>query len=226
MKHRKIKAVLFDLDGTLLDTDRLIWAGYHYLFRKYRPDYELSDEELLEFLGPPLNVIFPRYFEEDGEKLFKEYRKFYANMNPHDFVTIFPGVLETLNYLKDNNYRMGIVTTKETGSAIESLADFNLNHFFDTVIGYDLVAKHKPHPEGVLKAADVLGVNPEETIFVGDNASDILAGKGAGSTSIGIGWSKKGTKHLEEVKPHSILKNMLELIDVIRELEESGTKDL
>ncbi len=220
MKKSRIKAIIFDLDGTLLDTDRLIWAGYQHVFSKYRPDYTLTAQDLLEVLGPPLKDIFPKYFQEDVHQLIADYRDFCNSVDARDYVSLCPGVLETLTYLKANGYKLGIVTTKFVAGAQASLRDFHLEDHFDVIVGLDSVTQHKPHPEGVITALKRLNVQAEEALFIGDNVSDIQAGKGANVTSIAIGWSKKGVAHLQKAKPYTILHDMYTLIDVIKELDE------
>ena len=186
-QKRKIKAVLFDLDGTLLDTDELIWAGYRYVFQKYRPEYDLQEKDLLEVLGPPLKDIFPKYFKEEVHGLIQEYRAFCQRVDTKDYVKPYPRVATTLHALKSQGYRIGIVTTKFVQGAYEGLKEFDLDSYVDVIIGLDSVQYHKPHPEGVLKALEQLGVTAEEAIFVGDNATDIHAGNQAGVISTGIG---------------------------------------
>lgn len=226
MNRSKIRAVLFDLDGTLLDTDEMIWAGYRYLFAKYRPDYQLQEADLHEVIGPPLKDIFPRYFQQNTEQLVQEYRAFCQQLNDHDYIRPFEGVQTTLQTLHEQGYRLAIVTTKFVQGAKEGLATFGLDHYFDAIIGLDSVVEHKPHPEGVLKALEVLGVSPEEAVFVGDNATDILAGHAANVISIGIGWSRKGTVSIEKANPYTILPKMSTLLEVIKEIDDHGTNKL
>lgn len=222
MKQSNVQAVLFDLDGTLLDTDEMIWAGYRHVFSKYRPDYQLQEKELLEVLGPPLKDIFPRYFEQDVSLLVAEYRAHCATLEAKDYVFLFAEVKETLESLHQRGYKMGIVTTKFVQGAKEGLVDFGLDHYFDVIIGLDSVSQHKPHPEGVLLALETLGVSPENAIFVGDNATDIEAGNQAGVKSIGIGWSRKGVAHIEQANPYTMIGNMARLLDVIKEIDNNG----
>lgn len=226
MKQSKIQAVLFDLDGTILDTDELIWAGYRHLFSKFSPDFALQEEHLLEVLGPPLKDIFPRYFKQDVPELVREYRAHCDSLDSKEYVRVFKRVEETLDYLYNKGYKMGIVTTKFVEGAKAGLEEFGLDHYFDVIVGLDSVTYHKPHPEGVLLALKKLDVLPQHAVFIGDNATDIQAGHKAGVKSIGIGWSRKGRAHIEQANPYTMIDNMYTLIEVIREIDNNAANTL
>lgn len=205
--------VLFDLDGTILNTDLLIEKSFRYVFSKYKPEYELSYEEVLSFMGPSLKDTFALYFDKDMiDELVDCYRGY--NISHHnDFVTIYPHIEETLQTLKNKGYKMAIVTTKMTDVARLGLDLFDLTHYFDCVIGMNEVNKVKPDPEGVLKALDTLGC--KQGVMVGDNKSDILAGKNASIHTIGVKWTPKGYKELEELNPDLMIDDMSEIIGFI-----------
>ena len=97
------KAILFDLDGTLLNTDLLIKKSFIHTFKKYKPDYTLSEEELLSFLGPSLKNTFSRYVENNQVDELIQYYRDYNHKHHEDFVTIYPNVKEMLEYLKKQN---------------------------------------------------------------------------------------------------------------------------
>ena len=105
------KAILFDLDGTLLNTDLLIKKSFIHTFKKYKPDYTLSEEELLSFLGPSLKNTFSRYVEADQIDELIQYYRDYNHKHHEDFVTIYPNVKEMLEYLKKQGFLLGVVTT-------------------------------------------------------------------------------------------------------------------
>ena len=101
---KKDYLVIFDLDGTLLDTDILIYHSFEHVFHQYKPDYELSDEELLSFLGPSLSSSMRRYFPDEMiDEVIACYRE-YNHSHHEDFVTIYPTVIETLKMLKEKGY--------------------------------------------------------------------------------------------------------------------------
>lgn len=208
-------AVLFDLDGTLLNTDELIFESFRYVFKIMKPDYVLSTEELHSFLGPSLNYSLEKYFSGDDVKVaYDHYQDF--NQNEHDkYVVMYEGVMDTLNTLRDRNIPMGIVTSKLTKVAYIGLDMFNITDYFDVIIGSSEVDKLKPDPEGINKAKEIIGIN--NVIYIGDNISDILAGQNAHAITMGVAWTPKGTKEIEELKPDKILNKMKDLITYIEE---------
>lgn len=212
------KAVIFDLDGTVLNTDLLIKKSFIHVFKKYRPDYTLSEEELLSFLGPSLYDTFSCYFEQSMVKELIDYYREYNHAHHEDYVTIYPGVKETLQYLKDHGYPMAIVTTKVKDAAYIGLDLFGLTDYFQVVIGHDDVHRSKPDPEGILLALDQLGV--KDGYYIGDNITDILAGKNAGLKTIGVKWSPKGYKLMEKENPDLLIDRFSEIIDFIKEDEK------
>lgn len=106
------KAIIFDLDGTLLNTDLLIKKSFIHTFKKYKPGYTLSEEELLSFLGPSLKNTFSRYVEEDQVDELIQYYREYNQAHHEDYVTIYPYVEEMLKYLKAQDFPLAVVTTK------------------------------------------------------------------------------------------------------------------
>lgn len=209
-----IKTVLFDLDGTLIDTDELIMESYRYLFTKFRPDMTLTTEFLHTLLGPALKDIFPRYFKEDFKVLFDTYREFNFKHHP-DYVSAFPTVLETLQTLKSNGIRLGIVTSKMRDAAILGTDLTRMTSFFEVIIGLDDVMHHKPHPEGILKAMDLLGALPEEALYIGDSASDLLAGQAAGILVGAVDWTPKAPHYYMNLHPQLILKQMSDVVPFV-----------
>ena len=206
-------AVIFDLDGTVLDTDELIKRTFIKVFEKYKPGYTLSEEELLSFLGPSLKETFSRYFPDDMFEELLSYYHQYNHSHHEDFARVYPTVEETLKYLKDRGYPLGIVTTKLKVAANVGLDTFDLHKYFDVVIGLDDVKATKPDPEGILKAMELLKV--KQGVYIGDNINDILAGINAGIKTIGVKWSPKGYQHLLALEPDLMIDEMKEIIPYV-----------
>ena len=210
---KKDYAVLFDLDGTLLYTDELILESFKYVFKKYKPDYTLTKDELLSFLGPSLKTSFEKYFDPSMTQELIEYYREFNHANHEKYVYVYDTVVETLKYLKAQGYPMAIVTTKYRVAANIGLEIFDLQQYFDVVIGLDDVTKTKPDPEGVLKAMSLLNV--KKGVMIGDNDVDVLAGQNAKIDAIAIKWSPKGYAHLEALKPSLLVDQMKEIIPFI-----------
>lgn len=208
--EKKKPVILFDLDGTLIHTNDLIFESFKHTFNLYKPDYELSEEELISFLGPTLKDTFNKYFDDDMlSTLIDAYRD--HNLAHHeDLAYVYPGVIETLEELKQRGYRLGVVTSKFRDSAMHGLELFKLTDYFEVVIGLDDVQNHKPDPEGILKAMDIL--DTKKAIYVGDNPSDMMAAKRADVLAVGVEWSMRGAQSLLDAGGDVIIKEMKEVL--------------
>lgn len=208
------KAILFDLDGTILYTDKLIELSFRKVFEKYKPGYTLSEAEILSFLGPSLKETFSKYFPED---MFLELNACYQefNLTHHEqYVYVYDTVKETLQYLKDKGYPMGIITTKGHKPLMVGLETFDLKQYFDVTVAGDEVENQKPDPEGINKALSKLGL--EDGYYIGDNVNDGKAGRNAGLTTIGVKWSPKGYQELSKYCDY-LVDEMKEIIKIIEE---------
>jgi pyrophosphatase PpaX len=211
--NNRINTVLFDLDGTLIDTNELIISSFLHTLEHYYPK-QYKREDVLPFLGPTLKETFESMENANVDEMIKTYRKY--NITHHDsFVTEFPTVIETVKVLKEKGYKVGIVTTKISDVVMKGLKLTKLDSYFDVIVALDHVEKPKPDPEPIFKALEQLHSKPEETIMVGDNHHDILAGKNAGTTTAGVAWSIKGREHLEQYKPDYILEEMADLLKIL-----------
>ena len=212
---RKDYAVIFDLDGTLLDTASLIKASFNYTFNKLMPGYIVSDQEHKSFLGPSLYDSFSRYFDSKEEVMlavetYQEHNLYHQE----EFVTIYDDAINTLEYLKDTGYPLAIVSTKRREAVMIGLRLFNLQDYFDIILTHEDVKKVKPDPEGILKTLQHLKVSTG--MYVGDNASDILAGKNANVDTVGVYYSNNLNQLLES-KPDLMVHTIKEIIPYIKE---------
>jgi pyrophosphatase PpaX len=209
----KITTLLFDLDGTLIDTNELIIQTFLHTFEKYYPN-QYKREDILPFMGPSLDQTFSKIDPERKQELIDTYRKF--NKEKHDeYVTEFEGVYDTITKLKNEGYKLGIVTTKRSEVANMGLKLAKLEPFFENVITFDDVENVKPDPEPIYKALDFFGSSPEETMMVGDNYHDIEAGKNAGTLTVGVAWSLKGKDFLQSYHPDYMLDTMDDLLHIL-----------
>ncbi|MDQ6600316.1 pyrophosphatase PpaX [Bacillus salipaludis] len=210
-----ITTLLFDLDGTLIDTNELIIATYLHTLEKYYPN-KYKREDVLPFMGPTLHEAFSTVDPDRVEEMILEYRTY--NLANHDLlVKEFPSVLETIGTLKEKGYKLGVVTTKRHDTSLKGLRLMKLEEYFDVVVALDHVTKVKPDPEPILKALEQLNSQPEETIMVGDNFHDILAGKNAGTKTAGVAWTIKGRDYLAKYEPDYMLENMADLLTILGE---------
>ncbi|MEK3887904.1 pyrophosphatase PpaX [Bacillus sp. FSL K6-3431] len=210
---KRITTLLFDLDGTLIDTNELIVSSFLHTLGKFYPNrFERAD--VLPFLGPPLVVTFNGIDPQKTEEMIVEYRKY--NLAQHDLlVKEFNGVFETIRTLSENNFKLAIVSTKMRDTVIKGLELTKLDQFFDVIISLDEVERAKPDPEPLEKALKALGSTPKEAMMIGDNHHDILGGKNAGTYTCGVSWSLKGKEYLEQFHPDYMLEKMADLLEII-----------
>ncbi|QPC47465.1 pyrophosphatase PpaX [Mangrovibacillus cuniculi] len=213
MATKPITTVLFDLDGTLINTNELIISSFLHTLNFDEPN-RYTREDVLPFMGPPLEDSFMQVAPDRVQELVDRYRAF--NLEKHDeLVTAFEGVEEAVQQLHQNGYKLAIVSTKIGNVVLKGLKLMNLDSYFDVVISLDEVTHAKPHPEPLLKALEQLGSTPEEAIMVGDNHHDIEGGQNAGTLTAGVSWSAKGRDYLEKFNPTVILDDMRDLIAFI-----------
>ncbi len=207
-----IRTILFDLDGTLIDTNELIIASFQHTIEQYG-SREYKREEILDFIGPPLKESLAKINPDHVEAMVDTYRK--HNIENHDqYVKAYDGVVDTIEKLKSAGFRLGIVTTKMRHTVTMGLELTNLDGLFETVVTLDDVTHAKPHPEPVQQALKTLETAPSEAIMVGDNTHDIEAGQNAGTKTAGVAWTVKGRDVLDRLNPDYMLEHMSELLDI------------
>ena len=210
-----IDTVLFDLDGTLINTNELIIESFLHTLNYYYPG-KYQREDILPFIGPPLIDTFQRINPEKAEEMVRRYREF--NHAQHDLlVKEYDHVHETVRALKEKGLKLGIVTTKIRDTVMMGLKLTKMDSFFDAIITLDDVQHAKPHHEPVLSALKLLGSEPSNALMVGDNLHDIEAGKNAGTLTAGVAWSIKGREYIESLKPDFVLDKMSDLLDIVME---------
>jgi pyrophosphatase PpaX len=214
----KVSAVLFDLDGTLLDTIDLLLASVRWAFRD-RAGRVPTTEEWIAGIGTPLESQM-RVYATDGDDLlalvagYREYQRAH-----HDELTrAYADAIETVVDLRHNGYRLGVVTSKASDIANRSLRFVGLDRYLDIVVGYDSTTRHKPDPEPVRFALDVLQVPPAEAIFVGDSPHDMFSGNAAGVTTVGALWGPFPRSALVPASPRYYLDRIGDLPPLLERL--------
>lgn len=210
---KKITTLLFDLDGTLIDTNELIIASFLHTLEHYYPN-QYTREDVYEFIGPSLRETFSGIDLDRAEEMIEHYRE-HNHLHHDSLVQEFEGGYETIQALKERNYKVGIVTTKMRKAVERGLIKGRLDPFFDVVVTYDDVKNTKPDPEPIELALKLIGSTAEETIMIGDNSHDILAGKNAGTKTAGVAWTIKGREYLEQYGPDYILDHMSDLLTIV-----------
>jgi len=203
-------AVLFDLDGTLVDSIALLLASMRHTFhgRARQP----SDAEWIEGIGTPLPKQLTPYVEsdEDRERLVNRYRTF--QMENHDrLMARYEGVIDTLALLYQRGHPMAIVTSKGNAMMERGLKFIGADDYIEVAIGYDSVHIHKPDPYPVKAALEKLEYATDEAVFVGDSPHDVKSGNAAGVITIAALWGPFTKSQLAPFNPTHFLDDIKQL---------------
>lgn len=204
-------AILFDLDGTLIQTPEIIINAFIKAINTYYPNIELSEDVKTNVLGQTLDKAFKDYAKDSNELalMIKEFRK-YSNSEMHK-VKGYDDLELVLKTLKDSGYKLGIVTSKGYEIAKMNLEDLDVFNYFDCFVTYQDTDLHKPNPEPVLLALDKLNVNSDRAIYIGDHENDIKAGNSALVKTGVMKYSYRLNNALLE-KPNYVFKNLKEIL--------------
>ena len=215
-----LRAVLFDFDGTLVDTTEMIYQGLRHATTSVLGRGDFTREELLANVGQPL----PRQMEildaEKSELLLEAYRAHHEEH--HDaLIAEFPGVDEALYRLRAAGVRVVVVTSKRRRSVEMALAKFpGLDLVVDLFVTMEDTTEHKPHPEPLLKGLELAGDVPKEkAVYVGDSPFDVQAAKAAGLTSVAVSWGAFSEDTLRKADPDHLVPDIDAAVDLLLELE-------
>jgi pyrophosphatase PpaX len=178
--------VLFDLDGTLIDSGAIILASFRHATQTVLAR-EIPDAELAAIVGG--SNIHDQMRSIDAAQVDELVRVYREHNEPlHDELEAFEGIEHVLAELKAEGRRLGIVTAKRRKTVELAFAVLPLERYFDVVVTSDMTERHKPDPAPVLAALERLGVEPSEAAFVGDSPFDVGAGKAAGVFTVAVAW--------------------------------------
>lgn len=219
-----IKYILFDFDGTLVDSNEAVISSLNHVAIDYR-GYSFQPHELEEILGKPIVDQMSFLSVDESPRLVDLYRVEYRRVQDA-MTSIYEGMVELLRALKDRGILTAVVSNKGRNGINHGIEKFNLHDLIDTAISLDDVANPKPHQEGVLMALTKLGV-PQEFIqnalemclFVGDSGHDLETAKNAGCKSVLVGWTLLNRDKLMKLKPDYIIESPKELLKVIDQIE-------
>lgn len=217
---KNLQLLLFDLDGTLIDSGPDIAAAVNRLlaYHDLRP---LPEAEIITYVGRGVRLLLSQVFAVTGspkdttiEELYKEFVAFYQTE-----LTLrtrpYPGVLPTLERLSSEGYTLGICTNKPVFLAKPILEHLGLAPFFRCLVGGDTLPVRKPDPAPVLYAIQSLHSSPEQTLLIGDSTYDILAGKAAGVWTCAVTYGYQATPILLAEQPHTLLHDFPALLPLL-----------
>lgn len=201
MQHRPIQTVLFDLDGTLLDSIALIVDAFRHMMDRHH-DGAPDDAIWLNGIGTPLvkQVAELATGPEHAEAMLTTYRT-YCIANHDSRVTAYPGIQAVVRSLQESGIKLGIVTSKNHVGAVRGLTLLGLLDAFPVILGVDDVERAKPDPEPVRSAMRLLDADPESTVFIGDSTHDMECGRAAGVRTAAVLWGPFSRESLEPHEP-------------------------
>jgi len=196
MKEKKIEAVLFDLDGVLINSFESWYQAFNAMLKSYKKEEMSRAEFNAKCWGPDLkhNLAALNLDAEAGEYCINE------QLNLIERIELFPGAKEVLSRIREEyKLKVGLVTNTPRKNVYRILEHFHLFNLFDVIVTGDDVKKGKPDAEMVIEACEKLNVKPENVILVGDTESDFMAGKSAGCAVIGVGSKSACDERIENL---------------------------
>jgi len=211
-----IRTVLFDLDGTLIDSTDAIVASFFHMFDSHhaaRP----PRERIIESIGKPLHEQLPELTDLDIESCVTAYRDHY-DATACASTTLLPGAATILPWLHDKGIQIGFATSKKREASEMLLEHLGVLDYFKARIGPYEVQQPKPHPEALHTAMAQLGATPEETAFIGDMHFDVLAGKAAGVLTLAVATGYASRLELEGLEADAVFDSLAEVQDYLAPL--------
>ncbi len=211
----KFKYILFDLDGTLIDTNKLILDSYKYTLKKHL-NVNASDEDLLKYFGEPLVYTLQRYSTEKAQEMFETYIEY--NEHHHDNCVLPCGEIGSgLARLKELGCIMAIVTSKRRVIATRGLNLFDFKKYFSAIVALEDTEKHKPDASPIIEALKRLNADGGQAVMIGDSIYDIECAKNAGIKSILVKWSMADGFQDKMIDADYTVNSIDELINIIKE---------
>lgn len=187
MEKNKITTVLFDFDGTLIDTNEIIIQSFQHTFKTVLGQ-EKPVADIIKTFGEPLSLTMSKMLDIPPEEAVEIYRSYHYKKFD-ELICIFPGMLELIKELKSRGCKLAIVTSRLRNTTIQGLKKYDLEQYFDYIVTADDTDKHKPDPTPINIALEKLNSRPEETLMIGDSMFDILCAHNAGVKSVLVGWA-------------------------------------
>lgn len=208
------KYILFDFDGTLIDTNELIILCLQETCKKFL-NRELSEEDLNAILGKLLVDQFKYMSETMYEDMVEHYKQLYRQ-NHDKMIKEFPGAKNILMNLKKLGCKTAIVSAKGRNGIKRGLSFLGLDNYIDVIVSAYDVENSKPHPEPALKAINALGGTKDESLLVGDSPYDILCGKNAGIKTVLVDWTLFPKQNILALNPDFYIKSFEELAHIVK----------
>lgn len=214
-----IKAVIFDMDGLMIDSERVTFEGYQHVLAK--ENLTMSEEKYKTLLGKPVKAVHDLFKEDYGpqydvDQIIKDVHAYIAKRFETEGIPLKPGLVELLKYLKENNYKTIIATSSHRNRVDLIVKQAQIDQYFDDSICGDEVTKGKPNPEVFLKACQKLQVSPQDALVLEDSESGINAAYNAEIKVIGIPDMKYPEEKYVKMT-YKIMDNLFQVKDFLEE---------
>ncbi|PKM38808.1 MAG: haloacid dehalogenase [Firmicutes bacterium HGW-Firmicutes-8] len=206
------KVVLFDLDGTLVNSVPLIRKAFKNVFSEM--GIQWTEDNMRHLASLPLKENAKSYAENRQQQFLTSYMNHYISEH-NNLMKMFPSTKEMLELLKSHGCRLGIVTSKTRLGTMACVNFLGITDLIDVIITDDDAAHHKPHPEPLIKALELLSAAAASTIYIGDSPLDIIAAKSAGIQAAYVIWGVGNSEDIHQHKPDYILENWDQLIELV-----------
>lgn len=214
----KIKAVIFDFDGTIGNSRNLIVSTMQQTISRLRLPAR-TDDECASMIGLPLKETFTRIIDMDdamGDRCAEVYHEIFKENNRPGAVTMFPHVRETLDAIHRSGRLITLASSRSRASLLGFVADMNLGGYITYVLGAGDVPNAKPAPDMVVRTMTDHGLRPEECVVVGDTTFDIEMGHGAGVCGVGVTYGNGSRSELEACGTEFIIDDFAQLCDILK----------
>lgn len=211
------QTVIFDLDGTLLNTLEDLKDSVNFALRS-RGFAERSLEEVRSFVGNGIRRLIEQAVPEgtkveEADKVFEAFRTHYME-HCQDKTAPYDGIMELLKELKKNSYQMAIVSNK-SDAAVKELTSYYFGEYINVAIGEREGIKRKPAPDSVFEAMRLLGANAKASVYVGDSDVDRKTASNAGLACVSVTWGFREEEELRKLEPEYLIKEPMELMEIL-----------
>ena len=212
---KRISCIIFDLDGTLTQTNELIFATFNHVAEKYIGKI-YTPVEITKMFGPPEDVAIERLVGKDRiDEAMDDFYSFYEKHHPR-MANAYDGIREMLDFLKSKGLLLAIFTGKGKRSTLVSLDMLGIKNYFDIIITGNDVDNHKPSGDGIRKVMARLGLDPEQVLMVGDAVSDVKAARETSVQIAAVLWDSYGKEKVLEMDVDYKFHNVPEFIEWLK----------
>ena len=212
---KKFDGFIFDIDGTLTSTNKLIFASFNHVAEKYL-NKTLTDKEIISLFGPPEDVILQKWFGNNYEGARKDYYNFYAKKH-NELAKIFPGIEKILKIIKYANLPVSIFTGKGRKTSEITLKKLGIFNYFNMIVTGDDVKNHKPSSEGIRMFLNKFNLAPSKVLMIGDAPSDIKAAREAGVKIATVVWDSYAKEKVLKMKSDYVFHSVEELKELVEQ---------